>query len=281
MKEHSTFRDKWGTMVGKDVASLSIDETSLYIPPGTTPQTQRQLNLYNYFLFIRDILATIEAKDVLEAGSGRGTISLYLAGHCGLSVTLLDIVPDALEVAKADFDKRGVPATYIAGDVLSMEFPDASFDAAVSIGLAEHFEGASVERLFAEQYRVLRPGGVMISLNIPKKFSIQFLNTVMRFFKKLVGAYTEKLNKDYYRNDLTPQDFKRAASGAGFEKLSVTHVCPFPVYVPVTMAADKRIAKLNKTILKLRGLFQRYPYKTNPLVAQAHFLVGYKPSRGD
>jgi hypothetical protein len=119
-------------------------------------------------------------------------------------------------------------------------------------------------------------GGAMISLNIPKKFSIQSLNTVMRFIKKLFGFHTEDIRKDYYRNILTPEDYKNAAIKAGFKNVEITHVCPFPIYTPIALSTDKKITAINKSILKIRGVFQKYPYKTNRLFAQAHFLVAYK-----
>lgn len=116
----------------------------------------------------------------------------------------------------------------------------------------------------------------MISLNIPKKFSIQFLNTIMRFFKKLFGLYKEDLRKDYFRNKLKVKDFKKKAEEMGFQDVKITHVCPFPIYVPVAMSTDKKITTCNKFILRIRKLFQSYPYKASALFAQAHFLVGQK-----
>jgi ubiquinone/menaquinone biosynthesis C-methylase UbiE len=269
-----SFDSKWGSMVSAKEEG-GTDERSLFVPPGKEPVTQRQLNLFYYFIFIRGILEKIKAKDVIEVGSGRGTMSLYLNTYLDLPVTLLDNSSDAIELAKSEFAQRGREAKTVVEDVLNMSLGDESFDAVISIGLAEHFE--SVDKLFAEQYRILRPGGVIISLNIPQKFSIQFLNTIMRFFKKLAGSYRESIKKDYYRNTVNADGFKVSAEHAGFRDVSITHVCPFPIYVPVSLKTDKRVTALRKIILKFRKIFQKYPYKTNRFVAQAHFLVGYKP----
>ena len=269
-----TFDTKWSDInTGKGEVA---DEKSLFVPVGQKPITQRQLNLYYYFLFIKNILSRSSARDVLEAGCGRGTISLYLAQHMGLSLTLLDNVPDAIELAKKDFKERGLAGEFFVEDVLKTHFPDSSFDSVVSIGLAEHFEKHDVEQLFAEQFRILRSGGVMISLNIPKKFSIQFLNTVMRSVKKMFGLYKESVNKDYFRNTYTAEEFQDIALRVGFTNTSITHVCPFPIYVPVTMKTDKFVTRGRRFILRVRSLFQNYPYKTNRIIAQAHFLVAYK-----
>ena len=271
----NTFDAKWGD-IQKEAGEFKIDEKSLFVPPGVRPFTQRQINLYNYYLFIANILKKTGGKRVLEVGCGRGTISLYLATHLGADVVLLDNVSDAIEIAKEDFERNGKTAEYFVEDVLNTHFEEGSFDAVVSIGLAEHFKADEIENLFREQYRLLKPGGVMISLNIPKKFSIQSLNTVMRFFKKLAGSYKEGLRKDYYRNELKPKDFQDAAVRVGFRKTAVTRVCPFPIFVPISMKTDKAVARLNNGILWLRSLVQKYPFKTNRFVAQAHFLVGYR-----
>ena len=211
----------------------------------------------------------------MEIGCGRGTISLYLASYERKKMTLLDTSADAIAIAKDSFQKRGLDATYIVGDALDTKLPDESFDAIVSIGLAEHLD--DVTSLFKEQYRLLRKGGVMISLNIPKKkTSIQYLNTIFRYIKKVCGTYTELVSKDYYRNEYTPEEYADFAKRVGFSDVSITHVCPFPIYTPLDMIYDKKITKVRNMYLSIRKLWMSYPYKTNKYMAQAHFLVGYK-----
>lgn len=270
-----TFSTKWGKM---RLEAERADESTLFVSDGKVPETQRQLNLYHYFLFVRDRLAGRPVRDVIEVGCGRGTLALYLATNLGLNLTLLDDSADAIEIAKREFAREGAAGTFLVRDALATGLPDASFDAAVSIGLAEHFDGPRVRELFREQFRILRPGGVMISLNIPKKFSIQFLNLLLRAVKKLAGTYKRPLGSDYFRNDLSPAEYKAAAKEAGFTGLETVAVCPFPLFTPVALSTDRRIASLYRGILALRRAFMGYPYKTNPLVAQAHFLVARKPA---
>jgi ubiquinone/menaquinone biosynthesis C-methylase UbiE len=266
------FHTKWGEIAhGK---AGQTDEKSLYVEPGYEPMTQRQLNLWYYFIFIAGELKKIDAKNVVELGCGRGTMALSLAQYCGMQLTLLDNEEDAIAIAKEAFATHGIQAAFLTGDALDTHLPKGSFDATVSIGLAEHLD--SVDALFAEQYRLLRDGGLMISLNIPKKRSIQELNTAHRCMKKCLGIYKQDVRKDYKRNSLRPAEYARAALKAGFVSAEVTHVCPFPIYVPVTMKTDKRVTWIRKKILALRSLFMCYPYKTNSIVAQAHFLVARK-----
>lgn len=97
-----------------------------------------------------------------------------------------------------------------------------------------------------------------------------------RFIKKCFGMYKQDVRKDYKRNSLKPEEYAQAALEAGFARAEVTHVCPFPIYVPVTMKTDKRVTWMRKKILALRKKFMPYPYKTNSVIAQAHFLVAKK-----
>lgn len=268
------FHNKWSEI--SEEKNVEADEKSLFVEQGNEPITQRQLNLYYYFLFIQKHLEKIEAKDVIEVGCGRGTIALYLAQYLGMNMTLLDNEKDAIGIARDAFAAHRKNAVFHVGDALNTQLRDASFDATVSIGLAEHLE--SVDELFKEQYRILRPGGVMVSLNIPKKFSIQSLNNINRCMKKLTGSYKAKIGKDYYRNTLNPHDYAQAAKRVGFTATEITRVCPFPIYVPLSMKNDKRVTIMRKMILALRSVFQKYPYKTNAIAAQAHFLVAHKPA---
>ena len=271
-----TFESKWRKTLRGD-GLQNTEEESIFVDVGKEPQTQRQLNLYYYFLFIKDVLKENGAKDVLELGCGRGTTGLYLAKHEGLTVALLDSVPEAIEIAKKFFAEHGQRGTFYVSDAIKTGLGGGSFDAVVSIGLAEHFESKDeVVRLFEEERRLLKPGGVMVSLNIPGKPSIQFLNTWMRFFKKLLGSYKDDLKRDYYRNSLSPEEYEEASKRAGFTGTYIVHTNPFPFFVPIRVSTDRKATSLYKFILKCRALFQRYPYKTNRFFARSHFLVGYK-----
>jgi len=269
------FHNKWAKIrEGGD--SMNFEEKSIYVEKGDVPRTQRQLSLYNYFRFIETYLRDTGAKNVMEIGCGRGTIGLYCKTYMGLDVTLMDNEEDALKIAREAFGSRNLDATFLVADALHMDIPDNTYDAVVSIGLAEHLD--NVDDLFAEQYRILKPGGVMVSLNIPKKFSVQHLNIAMRFVKKMLGLYKEKVGKDYYRNTFSAKQYEAFAKHVGFEHTTITHVCPFPVYVPIRKSTDRFVTAVRRLLLKIRSVVMRYPYKTNAFIAHAHFLVGYKPA---
>ena len=93
---------------------------------------------------------------------------------------------------------------------------------------------------------------------------------------KIFIKHDKFYQNDYYRNNLKPDDYKRIAESVGFKNIKIINVCPFPIFVPITIKTDKKITKIYKFILKIKLLFQKYPYKTNKLFSQGHFLVAYK-----
>lgn len=265
------FASKWAKIKAK---AHTPEESSVFVDIGEEPVTQRQLNLYNYFLFIKNVLKTTHVDTVLEMGCGRGTTGLYIAKYLAKKVSLLDDSGDAIDIAKKQFAAHNLAASYYVRNALHTDIPDGSFDCVVSIGLAEHF--GDINPLFAEKFRILKKGGVMISLNIPRKFSLYSWNIAMRSVKKLLGSYKGDIQQDYYRNAYAPEIYAIAAKRAGFQNITITHVAPFPLFVPVSVATDKKITAIYKTALAVRGWFQKYPYQTNRFFSLAHFLVGYK-----
>lgn len=57
-------------------------------------------------------------------------------------------------------DRPGTPGVDVEGTAEALPFPDASFDAAVSMQVLEHVEDPA--RCLAEMARVVRPGGVVV-----------------------------------------------------------------------------------------------------------------------
>ncbi|MFA5133297.1 MAG: methyltransferase domain-containing protein [Patescibacteria group bacterium] len=263
------FENKW-----KDInENKSNDEFSLFVAPGGAPLTQRQINLYWYHRLFQNIIKEKKIKTGLELGSGRGTMSLYLNKYNGIETTLLDISPEAAELAKKNFEGHNAQGRFEVGSCEAIPFPNESFDIVYSIGLLEHLD--NYKKTIEESFRVLRPGGVMIALNIPGKWSVQNINN---WYKKILEFFTGKKYpaKDYYRNNDKPADYRKVAEEAGFKNLSVINVNPFPIFVPVRGETDKKIAKIYNLIIKARLLFMPYPFKTNYIFSQGHFLIGYK-----
>ncbi|TAK04869.1 class I SAM-dependent methyltransferase [Patescibacteria group bacterium] len=269
-QDNSAFETKW-KMAG--LGGVNREEWTVYVPKGGVPRTQRQFSLFWYSDFIRRAIRGRGFKNAIELGCGRGTAGLYLNTYDGLDVTLVDLSEDALDLSRRNFAHHGGTGTFVAADVRHLPFPDGAFDVACSIGLLEHFQ--DYREVMAETLRVLRPGGLMVSLNIPGKRSVQSLNAV---YKRLIRPFrTTPPKKDYYRNNDTAEQYAAHAAAAGFVDLTITHVNPFPLFVPVYLPLDSALTYLDRGVARVRRLWREYPLETGPRLAQAHFLVGRKP----
>ena len=132
-------------------------------------QTQRSMNLadrgagrYLAELGSRDV-------DVLDFGCGWGGETLWLAQRVG-SVVGVDIEAKAIEQANrasAASPMRNCRFVHAASELLP--FPDQAFDAVFSTNVFEHVMDLDI--VFSELFRVLRPGGVLLSRFGPLFFS--------------------------------------------------------------------------------------------------------------
>lgn len=112
-------------------------------------------------------LAGIEQHmKVLDAGSGLGGPSRYLAETFSCTVTGVDITPSFVELSKFLAKRTGLSnlVSYEVGDLLTLPFPDNSFDVVwtqhVVMNIPER------EKVYREFHRVLLPKGKLVFFDI-------------------------------------------------------------------------------------------------------------------
>lgn len=98
---------------------------------------------------------------VLDAGCGTGATLRWIADRTSRLPIGLDISPDAMHFCR----QRGLHGL-VQASVLSLPFPDAGFDAVVSLDVLYHRNVPERERALASFYAVLKPGGLLV-LNLP------------------------------------------------------------------------------------------------------------------
>jgi demethylmenaquinone methyltransferase/2-methoxy-6-polyprenyl-1,4-benzoquinol methylase len=102
---------------------------------------------------------------VLDVATGTGAVAFALADATPTAQVIgVDFCEPMLEAARAKLAPRGGRISFEWGDVLALPYADASFDAVtVSFGVRNF---ADIPCGLAEMYRVLKPGGRLVCLEL-------------------------------------------------------------------------------------------------------------------
>ena len=92
---------------------------------------------------------------ILELGCGTGSFTGELA-RSGADVTAIDVSPELLEIARANWSAPNV--RYEIQNAYALTYSDATFDSIVGSSVLHHLE---IEEALREIYRVLKPGGTI------------------------------------------------------------------------------------------------------------------------
>ena len=98
---------------------------------------------------------------VLDCGGGPGRYAIELARR-GYAVTLFDLSPEELAMAREKADEAGVTlAGFEQGTAADLQrFADSTFDAVLLMGPLYHLlDEAERRQVLKEAYRVVKPGG--------------------------------------------------------------------------------------------------------------------------
>lgn len=155
-----------------------------------------------------------EHLHIAEVGCGTGTFSLTF-GLLGAEVVLIDIDPQAIEMAKDAFSIFKCDAAFIQMSVLDPvpEFLTKRFDLVISGGLAEHFVGDDRLKCIAFHEALLREGGFSF-IGVPNKLS-PFYQAV-RLFRIATRTWKMEIEIPY-----TYWELIRLAKEAGFREFEV------------------------------------------------------------
>jgi ubiquinone/menaquinone biosynthesis C-methylase UbiE len=121
-------------------------------------------------LFDAAALAAVDApkgrsgKHVLELGAGTGTATMELARLC-TRVTSLEY--NHKSVATLAVRTGATNTCAVQGDASALPFADRAFCSVIAILMLHHLNSRELQdRAFAEIFRVLRPGGVLLATEI-------------------------------------------------------------------------------------------------------------------
>lgn len=231
VKDNMT-RKKEGDPEGFDQNWTTRSETSYLHWTRGEPENQIQLAFRRHWLTFNQLIAGREGqRRCLEVGCGRGSLSAYFA-DAGWDCTLLDISMAAIERARSAFAEAGLVAQFDVGDCLALPYENDSYDLVFSIGLLEHF--ADVDRLIAEQTRVLVPGGIFIGYVVPHlpeciQKDYEWVNDLLRALLPTEDKEAKAGKTEVYRSDSRSPIYLDTMEKAGLGECHADGIYPLPM----------------------------------------------------
>lgn len=117
---------------------------------------------------VRQRFPDFAPASVLELGCGTGrNTPAYRRAFPDARVVAVDCAPGLLRWAFVNAECQGAAIDFMQMDVSRMDFPDESFDLVASHIVGHETSKKHLPRMIAEAWRVLRPGGVMLHMDVP------------------------------------------------------------------------------------------------------------------
>jgi SAM-dependent methyltransferase len=124
----------------------------------------------------RVLTSAVEARKgcgrALDMGCGAGVFSVWLAER-GMDVTGLDLFPEAITMARALAEKKGVKAEFVCADLFSYA-PDRPFDLVFDSGCLHSLVGGDADSYKRQLLRWLNPRGDFVLEHWGKRHAIDW-----------------------------------------------------------------------------------------------------------
>lgn len=139
--------------------------------------------------------------DILDLATGTGDLAVAMAKTMGkVKITGADLSEGMLEVGRVKARRKGLAdrIEFVCADAMALPFGDDSFDALTIAFGVRNFE--HLDAGYAEMYRVLRPGGklVVLELSQPRNPVVKpFYKLYTRFIIPMVGRVVSHDTRAY------------------------------------------------------------------------------------
>ena len=152
-----------------------------------------------------------EGATILELAPGPGYLSIELAKMGNYHIVGLDISPTFVEIAQAKAREAGVDIDFRLGNASHMPLADGLFDFIVCSAAFKNF--SEPVQALDEMFRVLKPGGKALIIDLRPDASIEEIDTHIREDMDLTGinflltkwAFKSMLLKRAYTKDVIRQ----------------------------------------------------------------------------
>jgi 2-polyprenyl-3-methyl-5-hydroxy-6-metoxy-1,4-benzoquinol methylase len=210
---HSDFTDD-------DVAAGAVYDKGINLYMGGALGPHNNLMGDTLLAFLREHHADFQPKRILDLGCAIGNSTVVWAkAFPKAEVHGIDVGAPVLRYAHARAQALGAAVHFSQQNAEHTDFADGSFDLVVSHIMLHETSKSALVRVLAECRRLLRPGGLMLHLEIPRG------RTPMEKFMHNWEAYN---NNETFSRYMTDLDLAGEARKAGFasEEVKVHEFAP-------------------------------------------------------
>lgn len=179
--------------------------------------------------YVRHRFPDLNPARILDSGCTVGHHSVpWKQVFPDAEVNAVDVSGSMLRYAHARAESLGVAINFHQMDATALRFPDESFDIMFSSQFLHELSLDGIARYFAEAHRVLKPGGLLLSMELPPN---RFLEPYDQFYLDWDAYY----NREPYYRQFRDADVLDLIVGTGFTADNYFH---FTVPQFFTMSED-------------------------------------------
>jgi SAM-dependent methyltransferase len=161
---------------------------------------------------VRKRAPDLAPKAILDMGCGTGEQTLaYKRAFPEAEVTGIDCARPFIRFAHGFAESQGLAVNFAEMDAGATDFPDSSFDLIVSIIMFHETSRAQVRDILSECHRLLRPGGLVVHLDVP------YHPHRMPLLKQVTNHWQVRYNGEPFWSGFTALDMREELIAAGFD----------------------------------------------------------------
>ncbi|MHB8283123.1 MAG: class I SAM-dependent methyltransferase [Caulobacteraceae bacterium] len=158
----------------------------------------------------------IAPQRTLELGCGVGSSAVAVASYFPEAENWgIDIGASLLRYAHARAERIGVPMHFAQRNAEATRFPDNHFDLVYSCVVLHETSEAAVAAILKESLRILKPGGLMVHLEVPSRYDENSA------WDQLQGEFENRYNNEPFWEGANTLDYSALVQETGFKDVMV------------------------------------------------------------